>query len=89
MKDYDIDKLVSNIDFSINSFNDCGNGILLTNGELIVLDKYKINYKNCSNLKELIYKIEEYLDSEDYELEDLESVSLSISERSYYYYTNK
>ena len=89
MKEYDIDELVSNIDFSINSFNDYGNGILLTNGEVVVLDKYKIDYRNCSNLGELIYKIEDYLGSEDYDLEDLESVSLSVSERNYYYYTNK
>ena len=89
MKDYDIEKLVSNIDFSVNSFNDYGNGILLTNSEVVVLDKYRINYKDCSSLKELIYKVEAYLESEDYGLEDLENVSLSISERNYYYYTNK
>lgn len=89
MKEYDIDKLVSEIDFSINNFNDYGNGILLTNSEVLVLEKYSINYKDCSSLKELIYKVENYLESEDYGLEDLENVSLSISERNYYYYTNK
>lgn len=87
--EYDFDKILSDIDFNKNKFNDFGNGILLTNGEIAVLDKYKINYKNCISLKELLYKIEDYLENEDYDLEDLDNISLSISERDYYQNTNK
>ncbi len=87
MRNYNIDKLVSELDFNSNKFNDFGNGILITNYEVSVLDKYKIDYKSCLSLKELIYRIEDYLD--DYDIEDLNQVSLSISERDYYCNTNK
>lgn len=87
MENYDISDLVGKLDFNSNQIQDYGNGILLTNGEVAVLDKYKIDYQNCFSLKELICKIEYYL--EEYGIEDLNQVSLSISERDYYYNTNK
>lgn len=89
-REYNIDELVNDIDFSINNINDYGNGIILTNGEVDVLNKYKIDFKNCFDLKELIYKIEDYLDSnDDCDIDDLDNISLSISERDYYINTNK
>ena len=75
------------MDFKSNSINDI-NGLLLTNKEIEVLDRYNINYKKCISLKEIIYLIEEVKEDED-ETDDLELISQSISERDYYLNTNK
>lgn len=87
-KEYDIDSLVSNLDFNSNKFNSI-NGMMLTNREVEVLDRYKINYKNCHNLKEIIFEIEEIINDMDIVDEDLEYISSTISERDYYQNTNK
>lgn len=86
--DYDIDKLVGEMDFSKNMLNHIGNNIYLSNYEIDVLNKYNINYKNCNDLKSILFFIEEIL-NEDSTLDDLEIISKSISERDYYLNTNK
>ena len=43
-KEIDIENLVNQLDFETNNFNNI-NGLMLTNREILVLDKYKINYK--------------------------------------------
>ncbi len=88
MTDYNIEELVSQIDFSKNSFQDI-HGMMLTNYEIDVLKKYQIPYLNCNSLKEIIYEIEEVLMDGDLDSDDLESISKSISERDYYQNTNK
>ena len=49
-KEFDIDSLVGQMDFESNKFNNI-NGLMLTNREVEVLDRYNINYKNsyCYN----------------------------------------
>lgn len=89
MEDYNIDELVNNIDFHSNKFNDIGNGILLTNKEIEVLDRYNIPYKNCSSLKDIIFEVEEVIADMEIVDEELDDVSASISERDYYQNTNK
>ena len=84
----DIDNFISNI-INDNSYQDIGNGIMLTNREIEVLKRYDIDYKNSNNLKELIFKIEDILNDTDIVFEDLEEVQMSISERDYYENTNK
>lgn len=61
--------------------------IYLREKEIIVLDKYNIDYKSCLSLDDLIYKIEERL-NEDYN-EDLDVISYELSERNYYQNTRK
>lgn len=87
-KEYDIDGIVSNIDFNSNSFQNI-NGMMLTNHEIEVLNRYKIPYQKCNNLKEIIFEIEEILDNMDIVDEDLDYISSTISERDYYQNTNK
>ena len=67
------------------------NNIYLSNKQINVLDKYKIDYKNVVDINELIYKIEMYIEDNYYgdELSDLENLSLELSEFNYYYNTNK
>jgi len=88
MKDEDILKIANSLDLESGLLKKCNNGLLLTQYEIDVLDKYKINYNNTSSLKEIIYLIEEIL-NEDSSFDDLENISLSISERDYYMNTNK
>lgn len=87
-KEYDIDELVGNMDFESNSFQNI-NGMMLTNHEIEILDRYKIPYKECSSLKEIIYEIEEIINDSDIVDEDLDYISSTISERDYYQNTNK
>lgn len=89
-KEFDIESLVSNMDFKSLQLVDCGNGILLTNREIDILNRYGIEYEKCCSLKEIIYYVEDILNeggSEDFE--ELEYVSSSIAERDYYQNTNK
>lgn len=68
---------------------DVGHGILLNQEEENILKKYEIAYSNCQNTKELLFKIEDYLNDSYEELEDLEKLSLRLSEYSYYQETRK
>ena len=87
--DYDINKLVSEIDFTSNELQNVGNNILLTNKEIEILNRYKINYKKCLTLKEIIYEIENIIEDMDIVDEELDMISASIAERDYYMNTNK
>lgn len=88
--EYDIEKLVSDIDFSSGKLVNCGNNLMLTNKEMEVLDRYNIDYKSCLNLKEILMKIEDLFYDEDVEsFDDLDAISSSIAERDYYQNTNK
>ena len=67
------------------------NNIYLSERQIDILDKYKIEYKNITNIKELIFNVENYI-NENFqyeELSDLESLSQELSEFNYYYNTRK
>ncbi len=89
MAEYNIDELVNKIDFNSGKFNDIGNGILLTNKEIEILERYNIPYKNCNSLKDIIYEVENVINDSDVVDEELEDISASIAERDYYQNTNK
>lgn len=86
--DFNIDELVNKLDFTSNHFVDCRNGVFLTNFEIEILNKYKINYQKYNNLKSILFEIEDILNY-DTSLDDLEQVSKSIAERDYYLNSNK
>ncbi len=88
--EYNIDEIISNLDFKSSKFNNLNNGLVLTNNEIDVLDKYNIEYKSCSSLKELLIAIEEKFELEEVDNPDeLDSISISIAERDYYQNSNK
>ena len=62
--------------------------IYLTNYEIEILKLYNISYERCNNYQEILYYIEEELEYND-SIEDLEQISLTISERNYYQNTKK
>ena len=63
--------------------------IYISEEQKTILDKYNINLNNYSNITQLIYDIEEYLNNSIEDLEDLEWVSQTISEYNYYNNVNK
>lgn len=65
-----------------NSLNYIDN-LILNNHEIQVLEQYNINYKNCKDMKELLFILEEYED------EEIDEIIMSISERDYYKNSNK
>lgn len=88
--EYDIEKIVSNMDFKSLELVNLNNGLSLTNNEIMILDRYGIDYKQCSSLKEVLSLIEEvftYGEVDDFE--ELDGVSQTIAERDYYQNTNK
>ena len=87
--DYDIEGLISDMDFESNKIQTVGNNLMLTNKEIEVLDRYKIDYLKCNSLKEILFEVEEILSDMDIVDEDLDMISQSISERDYYQNTNK
>ena len=87
--EYDIDSLVSNLDFSSNHLVNIGNGLMLTNREIDILKQYKIDYLRCKSLKEIIFEIENIIQDMDIVDEELDYISGTISERDYYQNTNK
>ena len=84
-----IDEIIKNMDISKSFLRDVGNGILLTTDEENILKRYQIDYKNCKDVKELIFKIEDYLNEDDYENDELDNLSIRLSEFNYYNNTNK
>ena len=66
---------------------DIGNGIYLTDEEENILIKYNIDYKNCKNVNELIFKLEQYLN--EIENNELDMLQERLAEFNYYNNTNK
>lgn len=85
--DYSIDDVVQNMNFSDYQFQTLKSGLMLTNWEISVLDQYHVPYQKCHSLKEILFEIESIISTID-NCEELDSVSISISERDYYQNTN-
>ena len=85
--DFDIDKINSETNFEDNFIGYTKNDIVLSNKEMEVLKRNEIDYENIDTVSRLLTEIDDVLiDNDD---EELESVSMSISERNYYNNTNK
>lgn len=75
------------IDFEKKFLRVRKNGLLLSDEQVEVLEKYNINYSSCLSNTELLYKIDSVLNEvDDYELE---CVAQELAERNYYVNTNK
>lgn len=69
---------------------DNGNGMFLNDIEIEVLTRYNFDYKKYTNLNSLIFDIDNYINEcEGLDLQDLEEVLDSLSERHYYNEVNK
>ena len=65
------------------------NNFYITKKQIEILEKYDININNFTNIEDLLFDIEEYLNDTDIPADDLEWVSESLSEFNYYNNTNK
>ena len=62
--------------------------IYLSDDDIKILNKYDISYENFSNMKELMFYLQDILDNEEVE-SDLEDLLIKLSEYNYYFSTNK
>ena len=65
------------------------NNIFITDEQLNILKRYNINVENYKSVQELIFAIEEYMNSTFDYPEDLDFVSASLAQYNYYNNTNK
>lgn len=77
-KDFDYSKLL------LKDYN----GLLLTEEQVEILSRYGINIAECGSMAELLYIIDEVLDT-DSDANDLSWVADTLQERNYYENTNK
>ena len=85
--DEGIQKLIND-----NKLNRLDKGLVLTNWQISVLIKCGINPNNYATLKELIFDLNDILNSDDVDSDDcelLEQVAIEISDENYYQNTNK
>ncbi len=78
---------MEDIDFEKRFLKERNHGIWLSDEEVSVLERYEIPYQNCMKLTEILYYIDRILEEE--EIEELENLSIQLSERNYYQNTNK
>ena len=87
MEDFNINKLVNDLDFNSNALKKVNDKLYLTNYQIDVLKRNDINPEIYTSLKDIIYVTEEaYEDTLD---EELEIILDQLSERNYYENTNK
>lgn len=84
MEEYNIDELVKDLDVEIHDFY---NGIYLTKKQAQILKEYGFDYNKYTDMKSLIFDINNYL--EEVEDEQLENILYELSEFDYYHNTNK
>ena len=84
----EVDELVNKIDINSYLSKDNGKGILLNDYQIEVLRRNGFNYEEYSNLSELIFDLDNYLNSGNDD-EELEYVVDTLSELHYYTETNK
>lgn len=90
MSDLDkyIDSIVNSIDIENTKLNKIKNNIYLSNEQIGILDRNGIDYKKYNSMSELIFDIEDLLNS-GYDSEELEDLSVKLQEINYYNNTNK
>lgn len=88
-KKIDINTLVDEIDIKNNFRINRGNDIYLSNNQISILERNKIDYKKYSSLSSLIFDIEEYLNNTTEIDEELDALLVDLSEINYYKNTNK
>lgn len=87
MKNYDVNELISNLDFSTHALKKVNDSLYLTNYQIDVLKRNDINPENYTSLREIIFLAEEaYEDTLD---EELDIIISELNERNYYENVNK
>ncbi len=88
-KNLDVDQLVEDLNIKNDFYTYRNNDIILSNNQINILNRNKINYKKYSNLSSLIFDIEDIInDDEDYDIE-LDNLLEVLAEINYYKNTKK
>lgn len=84
----DVDKMIQDIveDNSLIKVND---QLYLKKYQIEILDLYHIAYQNCSSISEILFLIDEVLESESDDVDALDEVARDLQEFHYYHNTNK
>lgn len=84
-------EIINSLDFELDELKQVKKNIYLNNKEMQILKMYDIDFQNCVDMNDLLFKIDNVLNDlyDNSDIEDLEWVSSSISERNYYMNTNK
>ena len=85
--EYNIEKLVSEIDFNANFIGYNRQGVVLTNREVDILKRNNIDYSKFSSVSLLVSEIDDVI--EEVMDEELDEVANNIVERNYYLNTKK
>ena len=88
VKDINIDELINKIDFSSYLSKDNNKGILLNNYQIEVLKRNGFNYEEYSSLSQLIFDLDNYLNSGNDD-EELDYIADTLAEIHYYNEINK
>lgn len=65
------------------------NGLLLSDEEINILERYDIDYLSCRTLNELLFQITSVINTSFDDIEELEELAIKIGEDNYYQNTNK
>jgi len=84
----DLNNYVNEI-INSNSLVKINDKLYLKKYQIDVLDLYQIEYKSCSSVSEILFLIDEVLDSDSSDVDALEEVAESLQEFNYYHNTNK
>ena len=87
-KEVDVSDLIKE-DLHKNFHKLYGKNIYLSDSDLEILKRYDFNINNYSDIKVLMFDIEEYLEDNNIETDDLEDLLNNLSEFDYYHNINK
>lgn len=85
-KEVEIESLLED-DYSKKMHQFTKNGIYLSEEQVEILNKYNINYGECTNIMQLINIIDEIIEEE--QIPELESIAEELMEFKYYHFMNK
>lgn len=86
-RDVSVDEAIGFANYNNLLLSRRDNGLLLSDYQVDVLNRNGINYKNFSNIKDLMFEIENMLDEEFNE--ELDIISSQLAEYIYYKDFNK
>ena len=85
--DEEINQIASKVIYD-NKLNKISDNLYLSNRQIEILKRYEIDYKKFNDIKSLMYEVETALE-EVYDADDLQALSIELSEFNYYHNTNK
>ena len=83
-----IDEYINDI-MTQNNLVKINDNLYLKKYQIDVLETFHIEYKSCASISEILFLIDEALESDTGDTDLLEEVALQLQEFNYYHNTNK